>query len=146
LLWQRHFGKFGLFFDKIAHESSCMPDRPDMFGPTRGDDQRGRPLLPRQRHLRQARSIIAYRLVISCYRPIVTFSLKFTVFEIWRHGDILVENRRKTYPLSFGTFLGGDPLRIFRRLIPCQKVESWGYQMVYILRSCFRSARHNTGV
>ena len=25
-------------------------------------------------------------------------------------------------------------------------VESWGYQMVYISRSCFRSARHNTGV
>ena len=63
LLWQRHFGKFGLFFDKIDHESSCMPDRPDMFGPTSGDDQRGRPLLPRQRHLRQARSLIAYRLV-----------------------------------------------------------------------------------
>ena len=41
-----------------------MPDRPDMFGPTSGDDQRGRPLLPRQRHLRQARSLIAYRLVV----------------------------------------------------------------------------------
>jgi len=33
---QRNLGKFGLFFDKIAHESSCMPERPDMFGPTRG--------------------------------------------------------------------------------------------------------------
>jgi len=53
----------------------------------------------------------------------------------------------KTYPiLSFGTFLWGDSLRIFRRLIPCQKLESWGYQVVYISRSCFRSARHNTGV
>ena len=53
----------------------------------------------------------------------------------------------KTYtPLSFGTFLRGDPLRIFRRLIPCQKLESWGYQTVYISRSCFRCARHNTGV
>jgi len=62
LLWQ-HFGKFGLFFDKIAHESSCMPDRPDTFGPTSGDDQRGRPFLPRQQYLRQARSLIAYRLV-----------------------------------------------------------------------------------
>jgi len=40
--WQRNLGKFGLFFDKIAHESSCMPGRPDMFGPTRGDDHRGR--------------------------------------------------------------------------------------------------------
>jgi len=63
LLWQRHIGKFGLFFDKIAHESSCMPDRPDMFGPTSGDDQQGWPLLSRQRHLAQARSLIAYRLV-----------------------------------------------------------------------------------
>ena len=63
LLWQRHFGKFGLFFEKIAHESSCMPHRPDTFEPTSRDDQRGRPLLPRQRHLRQARSLIAYRLV-----------------------------------------------------------------------------------
>jgi len=55
--------KFGLFFDKTAHESSCMPDRPDMFGSTTGDDQRGRSLLPRQWHLRQARSLIAYLLV-----------------------------------------------------------------------------------
>jgi len=109
----------------------------------------------------------------------------------------------KPNPPSFGTFLWGDPLRIFRRLIYCQKLvgayargpafpaprvrwadlfiarlapsvrwadrhtltltrdasqpkwqypaegwelESWGYQMVYISRSCFRSARHNTGV
>jgi len=40
----------------------------------------------------------------------------------------LVENRRKNLPPtppSFGTFLWGDPLRIFRRLIrPCQKLES----------------------
>ena len=63
LLWQQHLGKFGLFFDKIAHESSCMTDKPDTFGPTSGDDQRDRPLLPRQRHVRQARSLIAYRLV-----------------------------------------------------------------------------------
>jgi len=35
----------------------------------------------------------------------------------------------------------GDPLRIFRH---CQKAKSWGYQMVYISRSCFRCARHNT--
>jgi len=38
---------------------------------------------------------------------------------------------KKPTPPSFGTFLWGDPLRIFRRLIPCQKLESWGYQMVY---------------
>jgi len=31
--------KFGLFFDNIAYKSACMSDRPDMFGPTRGDDQ-----------------------------------------------------------------------------------------------------------
>jgi len=24
---------------KIAYKSACMPDRPDVFGPTRGDDQ-----------------------------------------------------------------------------------------------------------
>ena len=65
--WQRNFGKCGLFFDKIAHESSCVPDRPDMFGPTSGDDQRGRSLLPRQRHLRQARSLIAYRLFVCMF-------------------------------------------------------------------------------
>jgi len=47
---------------------------------------------------------------------------------------------------SFGTFFWGEPLRIFQRLIPCQKLESWGYQTVYISRSCFRSARHNIGV
>ena len=47
----------------------------------------------------------------------------------------------KPTPPSFGTFLWGDPLRFFRRLIPCQKLES-----VYISRSCFRSPRHNTGV
>ena len=63
LLWQQHLGKFGLFFEKIVHESSCMPHRPDMFGHTSGDEQRGRPLLPRQRHLRQAWSLIAYRFV-----------------------------------------------------------------------------------
>ena len=82
--------------------------------------------------------------MVSYYRRIVTLCLKCTVFEIWRH---IVENRRKnrTHP-HLATFLWGDPLRIFRRLIPCQKLVSWGYQMVYISRSCFRSARHNTGV
>jgi len=43
--------KFGLFFDKITYKSACMPDRLDMFGPTRGDDEGGRYLLPWQRHL-----------------------------------------------------------------------------------------------
>ena len=67
-----------------------------------------------------------------------------TVFEIWRH--IGPKSTKKPTPLSFGTFLWGDPVRIFLRLIPCQKLESWGYQMVYNSRSCFRSAKHNTGV
>jgi len=82
--------------------------------------------------------------MVSYYRPIVTLCLKCTVFEIWRH--IGRKSLKKPNPPSFGTFLWGDPLRIFRRLISCQKLEWWGYQMVYISRSCFRSARHNTGV
>ena len=82
--------------------------------------------------------------MVSYYRPIVTLCLKCTVFEIWRH--IGRKSPKKPTPPSFGTFLWGDPLRIFRQLIPCQKLESWGYQMVYISRSCFRCARHNTSV
>jgi len=38
LPWQRNLGEFGIFFDKIGYKSACMPDRLDMFGPTRGDD------------------------------------------------------------------------------------------------------------
>jgi len=49
----------------------------------------------------------------------------------------------KTYPTLIWHVPLGDHLRIFRRLIPCQKLESWGNQVVYISRSCFRSARHN---
>jgi len=82
--------------------------------------------------------------MVSYYRPIVTLCLKCTVFDIWRH--IGRKSPNNTTPPSFGTFLWGDPLRVFRRLIPCQKLESWGYQTVYISRSCFRSPRHNTGV
>ena len=76
------------------------------------------------------------------YRPIVTLCLKCTVFEMWRH--IGSKSHKKPIPLSFGTFTGGDPLRIFRRVITYQRVKSWGYRMVYISRSCFCSARHNT--
>jgi len=33
-------------------------------------------------------------------------------------------------PVSEITHAHGEPLRIFQRVIPCQKVKSWGYQMV----------------
>ena len=33
-------------------------------------------------------------------------------------------------PLSQIALAGGDPLRIFRRVIPRLRVKSWGYQMV----------------
>ena len=82
--------------------------------------------------------------MVSYYRPIVTSCLKCTVFEIW--WNIGRKLPKKPNPPSFGMFLWGDPLQIFRWLIPCQKLESWGYQTVYISRSCFSSARHNTGV
>jgi len=82
--------------------------------------------------------------MVSYYRSIVTLCLKCTVFEIWRH--IGWNLPKKPNLPSFGTFFWGDPLRIFRWIIPCQKLEWRGYQMVYISRSCFRSARHNTGV
>ena len=82
--------------------------------------------------------------MVSYYHLIVTLCLKCTVFEIWRH--IGRKPPKKPTPLSFGTFLWGDPLRIFRWIIPSQKLEWWGYQTVYISRSCFRSGRHNTGV
>ena len=71
---------------------------------------------------------------VTCSLNVISFDL---IWPFSTYGDILVENHLKTYHLSFGTFLGGDPLRIFRRVIPCQKVKSWGYQVVYISRSCF---------
>jgi len=86
--------------------------------------------------------LFACGFLLPSYRPsnFVSLNAPFS-----RYGGILVENRLKTYPLSFGTFLEGDPLRIFRRVIPCQKAKSWGYMKVYTSRFCFRSARHNTG-
>jgi len=53
--------KFGLSLHKIAYKSACMPDRPELFGPTKGflgmaDSMEpckilwGRPLLPWQRN------------------------------------------------------------------------------------------------
>ena len=80
--------------------------------------------------------------MVSYYRLIVTLCLKCTVFEMaifWSKIAL------KTYPLSFGMFIGGEPLRIFWQVIPCQRVKSCGYKMVYISQTCFRSARHNAG-
>jgi len=82
--------------------------------------------------------------MVSYYHPIVTSCLKCTFLEIWRH--IGRKSPKKPNPSSFGMFLWVDPLRVFRWIIPCQKLEWWGYQMVYISRSCFYSARHYTGV
>jgi len=80
--------------------------------------------------------------VVSYYRPIVIWCLKCTVFEILRQ---IGQKSPKTYSTFIWHVHWGDPLRIFRRVIPFQKVKSWGSQKVYISRSCFRCARHNTG-
>jgi len=94
LPWQRNLGKLGLFFDKIAYKSACMQDRPDMFGPTRGDDQRGQSLLQWQRHLRSARSLIAYRLVhiVVCFGNSKVWSLLLMYFTCtcWRHSSFIL--------------------------------------------------------
>jgi len=73
------------------------------------------------------------------YRHIVTLSKMHHFRDMTTYWSKIA---KKPTPPSFSTFL----LQIFWRLIPCQKLESWGYQTVYISRSCFRSARHNTGV
>ena len=39
----------------------------------------------------------------------------------------------KTQPTLIWHLFWGDPLRIFRRVIPSQKLECWGYQVVYDL-------------
>jgi len=49
-----------------------------------------------------------------------------------RYDDISVENRRKNQPTLIWHVPLRWPLRIFGRLIYCQKLESWGYQTVYI--------------
>jgi len=79
---------------------------------------------------------LAYGFLLPSYTNFVSFS---------RYGDILVENRLKTYPiLSFGTFLGATPCE-FSTSHTLPESKSWGYQMVYISRSRFRSAKHNDG-
>ena len=35
------FWQIWTIFHEIVYKSACMPDRPDMFGPTTGDDQGG---------------------------------------------------------------------------------------------------------
>jgi len=47
---------------------------------------------------------------VSYYRPIVTLSLKCTVFEIWQHWLKIVE---KTQAPSFGAILGVTPCEFF---------------------------------
>jgi len=39
----------------------------------------------------------------------------------------------KTQTLLIWHLFRGDPLRIFRRVIPSQKLESWGYQIPFML-------------
>jgi len=76
-----------------------------------------------------------YGLLLPSYS---NFGSKMHLFR--DYGEILVENRLKSYPTLIWHVHWGDPLRIFRRVILCKKVKSSGYQMVYISRSCFRSA------
>jgi len=52
--------------------------------------------------------------MFSYYCPIVTFCLKCTVFQIWQH--IGQKSHKNLSHSSFGTFLGGGPLRIFYTL------------------------------
>ena len=66
LPWQRNLRKFGLFFDKIAYESSCMPDTPDMLGPGRlaGETTSGAGLCCQGNDICARRGVsLAYRLV-----------------------------------------------------------------------------------
>ena len=75
--------------------------------------------------------------MVSYYRPIVTLCLKCTVFEIWRH--IGRKSPKNTPHPHLARSFGMTPCEFFDDSY-CQKLESWGYQTVYILRSCFRSA------
>jgi len=77
--------------------------------------------------------------MVSYYRPIITLSSNRTAFEIWRHIGRRLPKKIPHPRLA-------RSLRIFRRVIPCQILESWGYQIVYISRSCFRSAIGTRGV
>jgi len=62
------------------------------------------------------------------------YSVKFVV-DSERHMCNTAAYRSKNRPfvptpVSEIAIAGGDPLRIFRRVIPRQRVKSWGYQMV----------------
>jgi len=52
----------------------------------------------------------------------------------------------KTYPTLIWHVSLGWPFANFSTTHTFQKLDSWGYQAVYISRSCFRCARHNTGM
>jgi len=71
--------------------------------------------------------------MVSYYRPIVTLCLKCTVFEMTTYWWKIVE---KPKPPSFDTIFGGDPLRIFLRVIPSQKLESDGVHFTILLSLC----------
>ena len=59
--------------------------------------------------------------MVSYYRRIVTLCLECTVFEIWRH----IGRKSPKKPTYFHLARSwGDFLRIFDRVIPCQKLES----------------------
>jgi len=79
-----------------------------------------------------------------CIANVLVCQLCWT-FLLW-YGKILVKNCTKNLPHShLAHSLGMTPCK-FLTVIPCQKLESWSYQMVYTSQSCFRSARHNTGM
>jgi len=84
--------------------------------------------------------------MVSYYRPIVTLCLKCTVFEICRH--IGRKSPKKTYPTLIWHVPLGWSLANFSttHTLPETRIMGLSDQTVYISRSCFHSARHNTGV
>jgi len=82
--------------------------------------------------------------MVSYYRLIVTLCLKCTVFKIWRH--IGRKSPKKTYPTLIWHVRLGWPLANFSTTHTLPETRIMGLSAVYISQSCFRSARHNTGV
>jgi len=65
LPWQLHFGKFEIFWHKIAYKSACTADRPETLEPNRGGgcDHGDQPLA-------RSGDPVAYRLVYYVYVPL----------------------------------------------------------------------------